>query len=99
MATPGRKVDEQHRCELAQGRQLWPAEANSDSTASSLKGGVNVCVEPPETLPPEVVLPLLGSNHSTFSTRVVADKFTVKLPPFGAYTRYSAPTDGVCAKQ
>jgi len=42
-----------------------------------------------------------GSNHSTVKDcdDDIAERLTVKLPPFGAYTRYSAPTDGVCAKQ
>ena len=50
-------------------------------------------------VPPVVMAPLVGLSHSTFSVRVVADKFTVMLPPFGAYTRYSAPVATLSARQ
>lgn len=47
-------------------------------------------VDPPLIVPPVVMAPLLGLSHSRFSVLVVADKFTVKVPPLGANTRYSA---------
>jgi len=50
-------------------------------------------------VPPLVVAPVAGFNHSTCSTSVVAPRFTVKVPPFGAYTRYSAPVATLSAKQ
>ena len=45
-------------------------------------------------------MPVLGSNHSTFSARDdgIADRFTVKVPPFGAYQILRASV-GVCARQ
>src|SRR5262245_16090478 len=48
-----------------------------------------------------LVAPVAGLNHSTRRLRVLdmADRFTVNAPPAGAYTRYSAPTGGVCARQ
>src|SRR5712691_11850240 len=49
--------------------------------------------------PPLVVTPVAGFNHSTFSARVVALRFTVNVPPLGAYTRYSAPVAALSARQ
>src|SRR6266403_1965699 len=70
------------------------------NTASPLKGGVkDWFAEPPAMVPPVVMAPLLGLSHSTLRVRVVADKFTVMLPPFGAYTRYSAPVATLSARQ
>src|SRR5882672_2549779 len=80
--------------------QLCPATSTRYSTASPVKGGVkDWFADPPAIVPPVVMAPLLGLSHSTLSVRVVADRFTVKLPPFGAYTRYSAPVATLSAKQ
>ncbi len=49
--------------------------------------------------PPEVMAPVAGLSHSTFKVRVVAERFTVKEPPEGAYTRYSAPVAIALARQ
>src|SRR6267142_853717 len=40
-----------------------------------------------------------GLHHSTFSARVVALRYTVNVPPLGAYTRYSAPVAALSARQ
>lgn len=56
-------------------------------------------LDPPEIAAPLVIAPVAGFIHSTLSTLVVADKFNVMLPPFGAYTRYSAPVATLSARQ
>jgi hypothetical protein len=63
---------------------LRPAASTIYRTASPLKRAVKDFVDPPVVAAPAVVTPLAGLNHSTFRTRVVADKFTVKVPPLGA---------------
>ena len=60
---------------------------------------MNDFVVPPLMAPPLVVTPVAGLNHSTFSARVVALRFTVNVPPLGAYTRYSAPVAALSARQ
>ena len=62
------------------------------ATAIPLKGGVMSTVPPPETVPPAVVWPLAGLNHSTVRDPETLARFTVALPPVGKNTRYSLPT-------
>ncbi len=69
-------------------RQLWPAASTRYSTASPLieVGGVNCCcVFPPGTVPPLVVTPVAGLNHSTFRLRAddIAERLTQNEPLFG----------------
>src|SRR6266849_8021603 len=83
-------------------RQLWPAASTRYSTASPLieVGALNCWMLPPVTIAPGVAVPVEGSNHSTFNLLVVAVRSTVNaVLLFGWYTRYSAPLDGVCARQ
>lgn len=69
------------------------------NTESPLKGAVNEVVAPPDTVPPSTVVPLPGLNHSTDKFPSVAEIFTDAAPPFGRYTRYSAPSATGFAKQ
>src|SRR5262245_36324340 len=63
-----------------QGRP-FPALSTRYSTASPLNGGVNAMAEdPPVTGLPAVTAPVDGFSHSTLSTCVVAERFTVKPP-------------------
>jgi len=69
----------------------YVGDVNEIEHASPLKGEMkDWFADPPAIVPPVVMAPLLGLSHSTFSVRVVADRFTVNVPPLGAYTRYSA---------
>jgi hypothetical protein len=55
--------------------------------------------DPPVIAAALVVAPVARLHHSTFSERVVAERFTAKLPPVAAYTRYSAPVAALSARQ
>jgi hypothetical protein len=79
VSPPARRFTDQMRS-----FQLCPAASTIYSTASPLKGAVNDLVEPPLMEPPLVTAPVAGLSHCTFRTRVVADRFTLKVPPFGA---------------
>src|SRR5436309_3358471 len=93
-------TEKEQTCNRRQIRiQLWPAASTRYSTTSPLNGAAKEWVDPPVIVPPVVVVPLAGLNHSTFSTLVVAARFTVKVPPFGAYTKYSAPLATLSARQ
>jgi hypothetical protein len=50
---------------------------------------------------PVVMTPVDGFSHSTESVLElgIAERLTVKDPPVAEYARYSAPVDGVCARQ
>ena len=50
---------------------------------------------------PAIVNPVDGLNHSTANVRelAMAERSIVNGPPDGVYTRYSAPSVGVCARQ
>src|SRR5690242_4824341 len=50
---------------------------------------------------PAIAVPVDGLNHSTDNVLDpdIAERFTVNEPPEGAYARYSAPADGVWARQ
>jgi hypothetical protein len=52
-------------------------------------------------VPADEMAPVAGFSHVTVSERAldIDLRFTVKVPPLGAYTTYSAPTEGVCARQ
>src|ERR1043165_7199534 len=48
-----------------------------------------------------IVSPVEGLNHSTAKVLELCmrKRSTVNEPPEGKYTRYSAPVEGVCARQ
>src|SRR6267378_7611864 len=55
-------------------------------------GPVRGMLLPPVTVPPGVVSPVSGLNHSTVKLPEVPERLTVTVPPVGRNTRYSLPT-------
>jgi hypothetical protein len=73
--------------ELEDADAVCPAESTRYSTASPLKGGVNVRDGDPAGMElPAIVSPVEGFSHSTVKVLElgIAEMFTVKGPPLGA---------------
>ena len=70
------------------------------SAASPEKGGVNERIAPPVVVPPLIVSPVLGLNHSTFSAPDAAVRFTLIAPLVAdRYVRYSPSVGEEFARQ